>query len=252
MVRVHPIKLAFALATLLVASVAVPALAQDGPREGRGGRGGRGGQIDDLRLLQSEKVQKELELVDDQREQLKKIGEEARTEMRALFSGMRDLGSEERRAKFQELRPKLEERQKAIREKVNEILLPQQRDRLKEISIQLRGASALADSEVAEALAITEEQKTKLAELREEVQTEMRDAWRSAREGADRDAARAKMAEIEKRVTEKVEAVLTSEQREKLEKLKGKKADIDRSELRGRGRRGRDRGGDAPKATPEI
>ena len=139
---------------------------------GRGGFGGRGRRSrrtrrtwgwsrrrNELMLLASEQVQKELELIDEQIKDFEKLREGQAEKMREMFAGMRDLSEDERRAKFEEMRGKLEESQKELSEKMNAILMPHQLDRLKELNIQVRGMGALDDPEVAEELKISEEQK---------------------------------------------------------------------------------------------
>ncbi len=71
-------------ALMIVLCSADVALAQ--PGRGRGGWGGTSA----LQLLGDEKVQKELELVDDQLEVVDQLQQEQRDSMREMFSGMRD------------------------------------------------------------------------------------------------------------------------------------------------------------------
>src|SRR5438309_229780 len=101
------------LALLLVVLVAASADAQNrgrggarGAGRGFGGPAGPGG--GNIALVQSEQVQKELEMTDDQKQAIGKIGDEVRAEMRESLGGLRDLSPEERRAKMAELRGKLE------------------------------------------------------------------------------------------------------------------------------------------------
>ena len=51
-------------------------------------RGGRD-QTNELSLLGNQKIQEELELVDDQVEEIKELGDEMRTSMREMFNGLR-------------------------------------------------------------------------------------------------------------------------------------------------------------------
>jgi Spy/CpxP family protein refolding chaperone len=220
------------LFTLALAMVlASSASAQDrGPRRGFGGRGGfdfgGGGTYGLLRMSQ---VQKELELVKDQQDKLRKIEEEMRGSMRELFSGLRDLSEEDRRKKFAEIREKMTKQREVMQKKVDGILLPHQRDRLKQISLQMRmqrsgATSTLTSDTVTEALGITEAQKKKLAEVRKEVEKQLQEDIAKARENARK----------------KIFDVLTPEQRKKLEKLTGEAFKLDRSQFqRGRGRRDR-------------
>ncbi len=203
-----------------------------------------------LEIILTEKVQKELDVTDKQLESLKKFGEDSRADLRKLMEGMRDLSPEDRRAKLDELRPKMDDLRKDAEKKINEVLDEKQRDRLKQIGLQLRGAGALAQNDVADALKITDEQKAKL----KAVWDKQADAMKDLRAG--RDGRRDKMKAIAKESLEKSLDVLTTEQKKKLEEMEGKKVDFDmfdiglgggRGGFGGRGH-GRGPGGGAPPA----
>ncbi len=242
--------IALAVGAVLVAS-AGNAMAQRGGGgpggRGTGGTGGRG--TSGLQLLQSEQVQKELELVDDQKEALKKISESMRTDMREMFTGMQGLSSEERTKKFEEMRGKMETKQKEYQAKVDEVLLPNQRDRLKQITMQVSGNSALTSDDAVKALGLTDDQKEKIKKIGEDARTEMRTLFQGGGQGTDRTAQQEKMDKMRKDTEEKIMAVLTSEQKAKLEELKGKKFEIDRNALFG-GQRGQRGNRGTPPATP--
>ena len=96
---------------------------------------------------------------------------------------------------------------------------------LQQLYAQANGPTALFDAKVSEALKITDEQKTKLGEVRTEVFGSFRDSgidWQSlSEEEAD--------AEVDKMIAsqnEKYAAVLTDEQRTEFEKLQGEKLEI--------------------------
>lgn len=204
-------------------------------------------------LLGNEQIQKELELIPDQVADFEKLREEAGTKMRSMFEGVRELSEDERRAKFDELRPKMEEAQKELQGKMKEILLPHQADRLKEIFVQVRGAGALDDAEIAAKLKITDEQKQQMQEVREAQRGKMQELFQN-REGSEEDR-RAKFQAAMQEVSDKVLAVLSNEQRDQFEKMKGEKLELDLSQLRRGGPggpggpggfRGRGPGGDRP------
>jgi Spy/CpxP family protein refolding chaperone len=220
-----------AATALLLVSTAVWAQQQgQGRFQGRGGPGGGfGGGGDNLfALLGLEKVQKELEIVDEQKADLKKLGEDAQAKVREVFTGFNFReASEEDRTK---LREKTEALTKDARKKVEAILIPDQMKRLKEISLQVRGTSALRDPEIVAALGITEDQTAAIDKVREDMGPKYREAF-----GGNREENEKKMAELRKESSEKTLAVLKASQREKFEKMKGEKFDIDPSELRGPG-----------------
>jgi len=197
-------------------------LAQPGGQGRRGGRGPGAMSSNPLWMLRDEQIRKELEIVDDQQTQLDAITERVRNEMRKRFEGMRDLSQEERRAKWAEMQEEMREQGAKIAEEVEQVLLPHQRDRLKQIGLQMRmqrqGTSgALLDSRTAEALGLTEAQKEELTKLRGELETEMRE----------------KIEKIREEAKEKLLGVLTSEQRKKLEGLTGEKFERQPREPRG-------------------
>jgi len=225
---------ALAIALACVAS----SEAQDGP--GRGGRGGRGGfggggfGAEPLRLLSNEKVQKELDLTADQKDSLKKLGDEARAQ-RPDFASFRDLSEDDRRAKMEEMRTKMEEQGKAMKAKVDAVLLPNQLERLKQLTLQLRGANALPDPEVAKALSLSEDQQKQLTELRAAGDAQRRELFQGAGAGGggDREALREKMTAIQKEQTDKTLAVLNADQKAQFEKMQGEKFEFPANLRRG-------------------
>jgi Spy/CpxP family protein refolding chaperone len=228
---------------------------QQGRRGNRGGgpggfgRGGFGGAGFRMMFLQNEQVQKELELIDDQKEQIKKINEKADEERRANFAGFGDLSQEERQTKLEELRPKMEESQKALAKQIDEVLMPNQRDRLKQVTIQIQGTAALSDDEVAKELALTDDQEKQIEQVRREAGERNREAFRDGGAGGDPEARRERFQKMQKETDDKVLAVLSSEQRDKFTKMQGEKFEFDRSQLfrgpggPGGGGRGQRRGG---------
>lgn len=200
---------------------------------GRGGPGFGGGT---MFMLMNESVRKELEIVPEQEEKLRELGEQMRDEMRQAFSGLRDLSPEEREAKFAELREQGQKRMEEFQAKVDGVLLEHQKTRLKQLRVQMqmrRGGTsgALASEELAKELGITEEQKKRLEELREEVQKEVEE----------------KMQKVRDEAREKLLSVLTPQQRKKLEEMTGEPFEY-QSQFGGRGRGpgGRGPGGRGP------
>ena len=190
---------------------------------GRGGGGfGFNGGAD---LLRNDQVRKELELVDDQVQKLEKLGEEFRNQMREMFSGLRDLDESERRAKFEEIRGKMQTEGEAMQAKIDEILLPHQRDRLNQIRLQMQlrrsGTSgALSSDRVADALGLSDDQKTRLREVQEKVDRELRE----------------KVEQLREEGRNEILEVLTAEQRSKWQELVGDQFELqfDRSRVQGR------------------
>ena len=204
------------LAIVAVAILSITSIASAQP--GRGGRGGGffgGGQSSGLELINDENVRKELDLVDDQVSKLREIQGRAGEEMRAAFEGfdfqgLRDLSEEERDAKFAPIRAKMEKVNADIQKDIDQVLLPQQRQRLKEIVVQSQirrqGTSgALTSGTLATELNITDEQKEKLRAKQEEVEQELQK----------------EMEQLRLEARDKILSVLTAEQRAKLNSLMG-------------------------------
>jgi Spy/CpxP family protein refolding chaperone len=251
---------AFAVA-LLCLTAGRGSAADDKPEPGRHQHIGSGVMaLGKLAILRSEKVQMELEMTDAQSADLKKFSEDMRDQIgkdtKGLRGSFRDLSEDQRKAKLAELRSKFEERQKDIQKKLDDVLNTKQRQRLAELELQLRGTGALFQKEVADALQLTDNQKKKLDDLRTEQRSDFRKLFQAAR--TDRDGVREKMQKARKDAEEKLLAVLTTEQHEKLDKMVGKKFEFDAEQLNlfhgGFGERGhRGSKGDAPKSdTPKT
>jgi len=179
-------------------------------------------------LLRLEKVQTALALTDDQKAKLKDLAPAAGGGARPNF---RDMSDEDR----QEFRKKAAARAADRKKAIEGILQPGQIERLKGISLQLRGAQGLQDKEVQDALQLTDEQKAKLKAIAEDTAKKATELFGG---GGDRAANRTKMQSIRKDALDQATAVITDEQKAKFEKLKGEKVDISLADLMG-GRRNR-------------
>jgi Spy/CpxP family protein refolding chaperone len=191
----------FRQVVLVVAAVAVAAPAVQAQR----GQG-IGFANSPVSLLGQKSVQEELKLSEEQKDKAKSVVEKRRSAMQE----MRNLSREDRQKK-------VVEQNKADDKAIAEILKPEQLTRLKQISLQQRGAQAFADAEVADALKLTSEQKDKIKALQDEARTQMR----GLRQAGNREEARKKIEEIRKASAEKLNAVLTPEQQTKWKELTG-------------------------------
>jgi Spy/CpxP family protein refolding chaperone len=206
---------------------------------GMGGPGMMGGSSSQMWgfLLRTEQVQKELELVDDQKAKIKEMGDKAMAKMREGMGdreAMSKLSDEERKTRFAEMRKKMAAQAEETKKEIEEILLPHQIERLKQITLQLRGVAALEEKETQEAIGVTSEQLDKMKSIREAAMEKGRTLMEGLRDGTDQER-RAKFQEFGKQIQEEVMGVLTSEQKEKFEKMKGPKFELDFAALRPRG-----------------
>ncbi len=227
----HTIWPAVVAVTVLLA-ISQIASAQPGEGRGRGGpdggrfRGGFGG-ASSARLASLEAVQDALKLSDAQTTKVEEINDQLRADFRKL---LQEGGKREEMQKLNQ----------DASAKLAEVLDDQQEKRLRGIAIQVMGANAVvADPALAKELNVTDEQKSKLTEVQRSNMRAMGDAFREMRDsdssGEDR---RAKFEELRAEADKKMLAVLTSEQQEQLNALKGEKVEIDLSQLfsrRGRG-----------------
>jgi Spy/CpxP family protein refolding chaperone len=187
-----------ALALMLVVSSVQAQPPASSPGDGRGeGVMRGGGPMMTIMLLRNEKVQKDLALTDQQKEDIQKMAGELR--------GSGQATPEERRARMEKMQKDVEK-----------ILKPEQVARLKEVQIQADGALS---PEVAKALAFSDEQKQKLDAIAKSVADKIA--------ALDRSERREKGNQIRKDAKKQALDVLTQEQRDKLEKLGGKKIELD-------------------------
>jgi Spy/CpxP family protein refolding chaperone len=244
------------LVVLALVAVSTAAWAQP-PRGGPGFGGPFGGGNMSLSmtygmLLNSPTVQKDLGLLEDQEAKIKEATDKAQTAMRELWSGMRDLSPEERQEKMKEIGKKMQDLAEETKKTVEATLLPKQLERLKGIAIQVAGTMALADKGVQQDLKLSDDQIAKIKSIGEESMKKVRELFEP---GADREAMRTKMDELRKDAEKQVMDVLTAEQKDSFEKMKGAKLEIPREELRPRGfggqrgNRNRDGGGSPPRTT---
>ncbi len=150
-------------------------------------------------MLQMEHVQKELELADEQKKKLQKLTQQYYKDMRQDWSNVRELSAEERQAKYAEIRQKNQERTEQLRQEIDQVLLPHQREKLKQVNLRSRGPYMLRNANTLKQLGVTDEQQQKLNKLRERLQLRIR--------------------QLQEESFEESLEVLTPEQRKKLDEL---------------------------------
>lgn len=221
-------------AALVWVSIAAAQPPAGKPDRGRGGP--RMGMDPQMGFLRVPAVQKELNISEEQLKKLEQLVEQMRSQPMAKIEAMspeerkakreelEKLSPEERRAKMAEL---MKGRGEGIQNKLREILKPEQLKRLHEISLQARGPMAIGDPKVVEELKITDEQRRQVAEIRDKTMKQIQELmttpgdWQSMTEEG-----RQKAAELRQKAGEEVMKVLTAEQREAFEKMKGNKFDM--------------------------
>jgi uncharacterized membrane protein YgcG len=146
---------------------------------------------------------------------------------------------------MEERRQQAAERTKAEIEKLGDILLPFQMDRLNEIYIQVLGVRALQEPDVAKQLGITARQSEQIQKVQSESSDQIRAQMQARSPSDDRDQLREKMLTLRKAADEKVLAVLSVVQKKEFEQMKGEPLKLPEDALRGGGdnRRGGGQGG---------
>ena len=211
-----------------IVTFATSSVMAQGPGGGRG-FGGPGGGGDLFGLLNNESVQKELEVVPSQLDEIQKIGQDMREQMMETFRGLRGASEEDRQAAFDKIRSMRDDMEKDL----SKILMPAQLQRLKQIQVQQqsrgRGGLAITNGNIAEQLGLTETQIADLQAKSEELQTEMR----------------SKLDELRKEADAELLKLLTPEQQKKWKELIGEPFDMQfqRGGPGGFGGRGGNRGG---------
>jgi Spy/CpxP family protein refolding chaperone len=180
-------------------------------------------------------VQKDLKLTPEQKEKLKAINEEFRASRRKQLEGPTGATAEDRPAKAAELRAKARQSRAEYKRKIDAVLLLEQRSRLGQMTLQLRGPlAALADEEVANALKLTDEQKKQIQAIEEATGEKVRSALQSLRErrSAAQGDLEAKASDLRDQAVQQALGVLTPEQKQSFEKMKGENFPVERPRLR--------------------
>jgi hypothetical protein len=166
-----------------------------------------------LQWLWGPQMEKELEIIPEQREALTKVRNEALAKMRTLLDP-NIADPQERTKKYHEGAKALGEE---TEKKVLDILLPHQIKRLKQITLQMQlqtsayGPQAFQSEQLVEELKITDEQRAQLQEKQKEVMKEMQEKTQAFYK------------QLQEESREKLLSVLTPAQRRKLEELTGEK-----------------------------
>lgn len=156
-------------------------------------------------LLNDPGVQKELELVDEQRDQIRDMQNSFAQEIKSKLDGAMKSGTDHNR--IPEI---IEDINKRKKERLAEILLPHQVDRLRQISLQSNVnnaglGQALASKALMEQLGIDDAQKEKLKTKAEELAKELEE----------------KVAKLRQEMREELMDELTPDQQKKLKELLG-------------------------------
>lgn len=178
-------------------------------------------------LLQMDIVQEELKLTSDQKDKIEALRGEARPSQPTMdASESQKLSGKEWVERNNEINRQAREysqsRDQRITTSLPTILSPDQLERLGQIRLQAVGTAALAEPEVQKSLALTAKQKREILLLRAQRQT-VPTPIRTRMSRRERDEAR-NAAQHE--TDESLLKILTPDQKDEFEKMKGKKIAI--------------------------
>ena len=214
--------MALVLGAALVA--AARAQAPQGQRRGFGVGSSRSSLLGLIRLKQ---VQKELKLSEEDAAKVTDLREKLGTEMGEKLSALREIEDrEQRRAKTTELSDEFDRK---AGQQLRELLSREQITRLYQIRMQVRPVmDSLTNRFVAGRLQLTDEQKTKLADLTKDEQAKRSELFSGMRDASEeqRREALGKYRQSRADADEKALGLLSAEQQEAFEKMKGEKFEL--------------------------
>jgi Spy/CpxP family protein refolding chaperone len=166
-----------------------------------------------IQWLQNEGIQKEIELVPEQKEKIDKIRKDYYDKTRQLYKDLQGVDPSERYKKLYEKRKQLSQE---VEQEIRKVLLKNQVDRMRQIMLQMAlrqygSTRALNSEEIAKTLNITDEQKVKLQEVEREARQEMQKKYQEFYK------------KLREEMLEKILGVLDDKQRAQLKEMTGEK-----------------------------
>lgn len=175
-------------------------------------------------LVYRDKVQEELKLSDEQKQKLFEKFPEFVQETMDLFEKIKDLKPEEKEKQMQQHRKKCDEKLSGI---LKEVLQGKQRDRLLQLQLQQAGAFALlGENEAFKKLKITDEQRKQFMGIVQGMQKKIEPLIKEAQSGGNPEEIRPKVMKIRKDHQDKIEAILSDEQKKQWKEMLGKPFDL--------------------------
>jgi len=193
--------------------------------------GGGPGSI--LRLITYPEVQDDLQLDAKQKERIGEILSTFRALESKLLEENRNVSGPRPHLAVMERMKQLEKENQKVSTQISSVLTSPQRDRLKQVSLQNRGAEVLFDPEIVKAIGITRAQQKRLDAMRQGVKQKEQELMLGIhtlppeQRGEAIPAAIRKIAQIQDDVAKQMlEEVLTPSQKAKLAKLQGAKLEL--------------------------
>jgi hypothetical protein len=174
-----------------------------------------GGSDSPILLIHAVAIQKELDLSNQQKAAVKQTLVDLGHDLHEINQPIGNAG----RGATTEIRfmqERMNEVEEPHRKRLNDLLTPDQRNRMQEIILQVEGARALGRKDIAAKLGLADDQKQKLKDIFEHTMNDKLSLGLRPSRGADN-----------RQATE----VLTTAQQEQFEKLKGKPVDFEPDKL---------------------
>ena len=227
---------------VLVAALGLVMVASDSLVAQRGRtRGGWGGeemremfrQMGNMQLLSQQSIIKDMDLSDEQQDNLKKLGEDVRAEMRDMWRSMQGKSQEERSEEIKSFMTDL-------KGEMDKILLPHQRKRFRQITLQNSMRRGRGRTGGVTALLQNKGLMKELGYDEEELK-ELMDKVKKKTEEVNEEVNR-KVAKIREEGQKEVMSVLPKKLQNAIKEQLGESFDF--NTMQNRWMRGRDRGGD--------
>ncbi len=206
------------IALVAIVLTSSPVSAQDQDREQGRRRAFRGvmGRPDSM-LAAVPEVQEELKLSDEQKAKVEALAGRDIAELQGLRDELADVPAEELQARVLQRNAEIREKSRA---NLAEVLEPEQRKRLDQIDLQVRGYQAFTTSDrVREALEFTDEQQARLREVGDNTEAKVREISQNA--GGDIWAAIADMRKAREDAMNQVKEMLTEDQSARWKEMTG-------------------------------
>ena len=220
------------ISILAIALGTVAMFVQDASAQGGRGRGGGLGGRSLLTMVENDKVQKELELEEGQIEKIQEFAGEQREKMREEFQNLRSPGGD-REEMMSAMTKMREEMAKEETKTMKEVLNEKQLKRYSQLNVQLMGIRALNNSEIAKQVGLTEEEIKNVSDAFASNREKQTEIFQELRDSGARDGMREKMQEMRTELEESVMKMLSDDQKEKLEEIKGEKFEFPERQRRG-------------------
>jgi hypothetical protein len=175
-------------------------------------------------IIFRDKVQGELKLSDEQKQKLLEKFPDHVQETMKVFEKIRDLKPEQREKEMQEHRGKSDQKLSAF---LKDVLEPKQQERLLQLQLQQEGAFALLGQNPAFIkLKITDEQRMKFMEVVQDMEKKIQPLIKEVQNGGKPEEIFPKVMKIRKEHEGKIEAILTSDQKNQWNEMLGKPFDL--------------------------